>query len=268
LIDVKCRLFSISYLIFDGREESDMKAADIMTRNVITVAPDTSVFQAAQLMLEKRISGLPVVDKNGHLVGMVTEGDFLRRTETDTERRRSSWLQFLTSKGQLADEYVHAHGRKVEEIMSRDPQYVSDTATLEDVVRLMEDRGIKRVPVLRGDTIVGLVTRANLLQVLASVATAVPAVKKSDADLREQILAEFKKLSWCPAGVNVLVRNGDVELWGSILDERQRGALKVVVENIPGVKTIHDHIFWVEPFSGTAFPSPEDEHPASVKASN
>ena len=236
-----------------------MQAADVMTRRVITVAPDASVLQAARLMLQNRISGLPVVDARGQLVGIVTEGDFLRRAETGTERRRPSWLQFFMSSGRLAEEYVHTHGRKVEEVMSRTPQTVAEDATLEEVVRTMERAGVKRVPVLRGGELVGIITRANLLHALASAARTIPPTAKDDAAIRDRILAEFDKLSWGTAGVSVLVRDGSVELSGTILDERQREALKVLVENVPGVKAVHDHIVWVEPYSGMAFPSPEDE---------
>ena len=236
-----------------------MKAADVMTRRVITVAPDASILQAARLMLQNRISGLPVVDSRGQLVGIVTEGDFLRRAETGTERHRPSWLQFFMSTGRLAEEYVHTHGRKVGEVMSRKPQTVSEDATLEEVVRTMERARVKRVLVQRGDKLVGIITRANLLHALASVARTIPPMAKDDAAIRGRILAEFDKLSWGTAGVSVLVRDGCVELSGPILDDRQREALKILVENVPGVKAIHDHMVWVEPYSGMAFPSPEDE---------
>ncbi len=236
-----------------------MKAGEVMTRQVITVAPDASVLQAALVMLQNRISGLPVVDERGELVGIVTEGDFLRRPETDTERRRPAWSQFFMSSGRLAEEYVHTHGRKVGDVMSRKPQTVSEDATLEDVVGTMERAGVKRVPVLRGDKLVGIITRANLLHVLASVARIIPEVAKGDAAIRDRIIAELKTLPWGSAGVSVLVRDGSVDLSGTILDDRQREALKVLAENVPGVKTVHDHMVWVEPYSGMAFPSPEDE---------
>jgi CBS domain-containing protein len=133
-----------------------------MTRDVITVAPEDSMLRAAQLMLQHGISGLPVVDAGGQLVGIITEGDFLRRAETLTEQRRASWLQFLTSTGRLADEYVLTHGRKVAELMSSNPRTVFEDTPLEEVVCIMEREHIKRVPVMRGTDLVGIVTRANL----------------------------------------------------------------------------------------------------------
>jgi len=217
------------------------------------------VLQAARLMLQNRISGLPVVDQRGQLAGVVTEGDFLRRAETGTERHRPSGLQLFMSSGKLAEEYVHTHGRKVGEVMSRKPQTVSEDATLEQVVRTMERAGVKRVPVMRDDKLVGIITRANLLRALANVARTIPPTNRDDAAIRDRILAEFEKLSWGTAGVSVLARYGSVELSGTILDDRQREALKVLVENVPGVKTVRDHMVWVEPYSGMAFPSPEDE---------
>ena len=143
--------------------------------------------------------------------------------------------------------------------MSRKPQTVSEDATLEEVVRTTERARVKRVPVQRGDKLVGIITRANLLQALASVARTIPPMAKHDAAIRGRVVAEFDKVSWGTAGVSVLVRDGSVGLSGTILDDRQREALKILVENVPGVKAIHDHMVRVELYSGMAFPSPEDE---------
>lgn len=236
-----------------------MRAADVMTRRVITISRDAQVSQAVRLMLQNGISGLPVVDQHGHLVGIVTEGDFLRRTETGTERHRPSWLEFLTSSGRLAEEYAHAHGRKIEEVMSQNLHTVSEDATLEEVVRTMERKHIKRVPVLREGKLVGIISRANLLHALASAARSIRPATKDDAAIRDRILAEMHKLPWRPAGVSVLVRDGNVDLSGTIPDEREREGIKVLVENVAGVQAIHDHIVWIEPQSGMAFSSPEDE---------
>src|SRR5215471_6494366 len=126
-----------------------MKAKDVMTPHVLSVAPDTSISVAARLMLQNRISGLPVIDEKGTLVGIVTEGDFLRRSETGTERKRPRWLEFFTGPATLAGEYVHSHGRKVAEVMTADPVVIGEDTPLEEVVRVMEERRIKRVPVVR-----------------------------------------------------------------------------------------------------------------------
>jgi CBS domain-containing protein len=241
-----------------------MKAADVMTRQVITISADASILQAARLMLQNRISGLPVVDQQGQLVGVITEGDFLRRAETGSERHRPSWLEFLVSPGRLADEYVHTHGRKVEEVMSRSPQTICEDASLEEVVRTMVHKKIKRVPVMRDGMLVGIITRADLLHALVSVARVIPPIPKDDTAIRDRIVSEIDKLPWRPAGVSVLVRDGSVELSGTILDERAREGIRVLVENVPGVRAIHDHMVWVEPLSGMAFSSPDDEDAAAA----
>ncbi len=240
-----------------------MQVKDVMTQKVISVQENDSVIKAARLMLQNRISGLPVLGKEGTLVGIVTEGDFLRRREIGTQRRRPRWLEFVIGPGRLADEYVHTSGRKVGEIMTRDPQFVTENESLEMVVEKMERQRIKRFPVLREGRMVGIVSRANLMHALASLArdyevVSGPSTPGPDWAIRGEILAALGKQHWAP-DINVVVRNGVVELWGIITDERERQALVVTAENIAGVKQVHDHLVWVEPMSGMAFPSAEDE---------
>jgi CBS domain-containing protein len=228
-----------------------MKAEDVMTRDVVSIDPDSTVLQAARLMLQHHISGLPVIDKSGSLVGVLSEGDFLRRRETHTERRRSRWLEFLMGPGRIAAEYTHSHGSKVSEVMTAEVQTVSEVTPIEDIVELMERRRIKRVPVLCGSEVVGIVTRSNLMHAMVSLARNAPPQATDDATIRERLLAEMAKEKWAPAAMtNVVVHDGVVELWGVIVDERQRAALKVAAENIPGVKAVIDHLVWVEPSSG------------------
>ncbi len=228
-----------------------MNARDVMTRNVISIAPDATVLQAARKMLEHRISGLPVVDK-GKLVGIVSEGDFLRRRETRTERRRSRWLEFLMGPGRMAEEYTHTHGSRVSEVMSTALQTVTEDTSLEDIVRLMEKHRIKRVPVMQGAKLVGIVTRANLMHAMVGLARGASPVKAGDAAIRERLMTIMQEQTWAPtAMVDVQVHDGVVELWGTILDERQRDALKVAAETIAGVKAVKDHLAWIEPISGT-----------------
>ena len=210
-------------------------------------------------MLQEQISGLPVLDGAGRLVGMVTEGDFLRRTETATERKRPRWLEFLIGPGRLADEYAHAHGRKVGEIMTADPVTVVEDTPLEEVVALMEKKRVKRIPVVRGDKVVGIVSRANLLHALARLVVEVAPTKATDTTIREQLLAKLGKEKWAPTGaLEVIVRNGVVDLWGTITDERERQALIVAAENIPGVKRVNDHVAWVDTMSGMVFQPSEE----------
>jgi CBS domain-containing protein len=237
-----------------------MKAEDVMTREVISIDPDSTVLQAARLMLQHRISGLPVIDTKGKLVGVLSEGDFLRRRETNTEKRRSRWLEFLMGPGRIAAEYTHSHGCRVSEAMTHTPQTVAETASLEDIVELMEKHRIKRVPVLCGEEVVGIVTRSNLMRAMVSVARAVPPSATDDTAIRQRLMDEMQKAEWAPsATVDVVVRDGIVELWGVIIDERQRGALKVAAENIPGVKAVKDHLVWVEPMSGMTIDAGEEK---------
>ena len=146
-----------------------MKAREIMSLEVVSVSPDASILEAVRLMLQNRISGLPVVDRQGTLVGVVTEGDFLRRAETGTQRKRARWIEFFMGQGQSADEYVRTHGRKVADVMTPTPITITEDTRLDDIVNLMEQRAVKRLPVARQGRVVGIVSRANLLHALASV---------------------------------------------------------------------------------------------------
>jgi CBS domain-containing protein len=235
-----------------------MKVSDVMTPRVISIEADAPVMTAVRLMLQNRISGLPVVGAKGELVGMVTEGDFLRRGEIGTQRHRSHWLEFLVGSGGLASEYVHAFGRRVEEVMSAPAISVTEDTPLEQAVDLMERHRIKRLPVLHERRPVGIITRANLMHALVSLAIQPQAAPGDDASIRAGILAEFERQSWPPLA-NVVVHNGVVDLWGVILDERERQARIVAAENVPGVKGVHDHLVWIEPNSGFIFQSAEDE---------
>jgi CBS domain-containing protein len=247
--------------------ERPMKAKDVMTSPVVSVEPDTPVLQAVRIMLQRHISGLPVVGSDGRLVGIVTEGDFLRRAETGTQRRRPRWLEFLVGPGRLADEYTRSHGRKVEEIMTAEPLTVAEDTALEEVVDLMEKRRIKRIPVLRGNELVGIVSRANLLHALASVSREAKPAEVADETIRARLLEELGKQPWAPlALINPIVRNGVVELWGTITDERERQALVVAAENIPGVKAVRDHLAWVDATSGMVIYQ-SNEEPVQAKAS-
>jgi CBS domain-containing protein len=229
-----------------------MKARDVMTTNVLTVSQDASVLEAVRLMLQRKISGLPVVDASGALVGIVSEGDFLRRSELGTQRRHPRWIEFFLGAGRLADEYVHASGRKVREVMTQDVYSVTDETPLEEVVALMERRHIKRVPVLSGSTIAGIITRSNLLRALAGFAHDSFPMSADDNAIRLKLIGEMKKQPWAPLSVtDIDVCDGTVKLSGVVLDDRQRVALRVAAENIPGVKKVEDHMVWIEPMSGT-----------------
>ncbi len=237
-----------------------MKASDVMTPTVISTRPDASIKEAARLMLQYRISGLPVLDSAQRIVGIVTEGDFLRRTETGTVRRRPWWLQFILGPGPLADEYVHSFGRKVEEVMTPDPICIPGEMPLDEVVRTMEKHRIKRLPVVENELIIGIVSRANLVQALATLLPETKDAHPKDDEIRRQILDEIATRQWAPkALVNVIVRGGVAELWGTIFDERERQALKVAAENVDGVRSVKDHLVFVEPISGIVLEGEDDK---------
>jgi CBS domain-containing protein len=240
-----------------------MRAHQIMSKNVITVSPDTSIVDAAKLMLEHHVSGLPVLDKDGVLVGIVSEGDFLRRSEIGTQRKRARWLQFLVGPGRAANEFVHQSGRKVEDVMAYEPVTVTEDTQLEELVSLMEKHDIKRLPVMRNDRLVGIVTRANLLQAVASLARDVPDPTADDDHIRQRVADAINGTDWRPIGLQVTVRNGVVHLHGIIVNESSRQAAIVAAQNVAGVKDVHDHLCFVDTYSGFYVESPEDMKAAS-----
>jgi CBS domain-containing protein len=241
-----------------------MRAHQIMTRPVFTVLPEATILEAANLMLKRRISGLPVADAAGKLVGIVSEGDFIRRSEIGTQRKRSRLLNFILGPGKAATDFVHEHGRKIAEIMTPDPVTISEDTPLETIVALMEKNKLKRLPVMRGEKLVGIVSRANLLQAVASVAREIPDPTADDDHIRNRIIDALGRNDWCPNGLSVIVRDGIVHLSGIITDENSRQAAIVCAENISGVKKVHDHLCWVDPMSGLYFIAPEDEELAKA----
>lgn len=234
-----------------------MRAHQIMTPRVVTARVDMPIAEAADLMLRQRISGLPVVDARGKLVGVVSEGDFLRRTEIGTGQRRTGWLEFFTGAGKLASEFVREEGRRVQDVMTPEPATISADTTLEEIVRLMEKKGIKRLPVLRGEEMIGIVTRANLLQAVANLARGSTEPTASDDEIRNIIMTDLEKQPWCPMALNAVVRDGVVDLSGVITDNRQRKAAVVAARNVPGVKAVHDCFGWIDTMSGT-YIAPQD----------
>ncbi|ANW00326.1 CBS domain-containing protein [Bradyrhizobium icense] len=240
-----------------------MRAHQIMTKDVITVTPHTTILDAANIMLRCHVSGLPVLDVDGTLLGMVSQRDFLHRSEIDTPRRRSSWLDIFAGPGRAAEDFVHDRGRKVEDVMTRDPITVGEETPLDELVRLMERHDIKRLPVIRGKALVGIVTRSNLLQAVASMAREIPDPTADDDHIRARIMRTVSATDWKPAGFQVTVRNGVVHLHGLIFDDHSRRAAIVAAENTEGVKEVHDHLSFVATYSGFHMESPEDMKVAS-----
>lgn len=245
-----------------------MRAHQIMTKDVITVTPQTTIEEAAKVMLQTHISGLPVLNDAGRLVGIVSESDFLRRSEIGTGRKRSSWLQFILGAGKVASEFVRERGRKVGDVMTPDPITVDEETPLEDLVRLMEKNDIKRLPVMSGRTLKGIVTRSNLLQAVASMAHEIPDPTADDDHIRDRIIRTVEQTDWRPIGFKVTVRNGVVHLHGIITTDQARQATIVAAENTAGIKEVHDHLCFVDTWSGFYVESPEDDASHQLEKAN
>ncbi|MDG4884502.1 CBS domain-containing protein [Mesorhizobium sp. WSM4884] len=220
-----------------------MKASDIMTIGAITVRPDSTVAHAARLMAERAISGLPVVTAHGKLVGMITEHDLLHRKELGTADRRSRWLDLWLNADKLAKQYAREHGRKVEDVMSRDVVSVDPDTSISEIVELMETRRIKRVPVVRDEQVIGMVSRANLLSTLARLTGEPPQSVLNDLVIRKNIADEIARQPWAPsATVDILVRDGVVTLNGTVKADHVKDAVRVVAENAVGTVRVWDNI--------------------------
>lgn len=236
-----------------------MKASDIMTTGVVSTKPECPLSEVLQMMLDRRISGLPVVNTSGKLVGVITEGDCLRRVETGTEIKRPLWREIFTGPEKLSQEYIHAHGRKVSEVMTPDPITVTEDTDVSEIIHLMEKNRIKRLPIMKADAVVGIVSRANVIRALAGLLRGAK-VNETDTKIRDNIIAEFRKLPW-PANefVDVKVKDSVVDLWGSFMAFRQDEAAVVAAENVAGVKEVRSHLSWVDPMSGMTIYSPDEE---------
>ena len=221
-----------------------MKAADVMVSNVITVSPDATVQDVAEVLLKNRISAVPVVGKNGELIGLISEGDLIRRAETGTERRRSWWLELLVGSAPLAADYVKSHARKVADVMTRTVVTATPDTPLRDIAALLEKNGIKRVPIVRNRKVVGIVSRANLVQALASRRKEVEAQPAmNDLTIREEVMARLDAEPWTRfSPLNVIVHDGTVELWGIVDSQTAKQAVRVAAEVTPGVRAVNDNL--------------------------
>jgi len=219
-----------------------MKTSDVMTQGVISVRPDSTVAEAIQLMGKCQISGLPVIALDGRLVGVVTEGDLLRRAELGTEKPRLWWASFLFDRTTLAAEYVHSHAKTVADVMTRDVATVSEDTPLEEAVTIMETHQIKRLPVMRGDIVVGIISRANLIQALGAHLQGAAPVNVTDKKIRKALSTAIHDLPWSARRPYVVVRDGVVDLyWSGPTEDWERKALRVAAENVPGVKDVRDN---------------------------
>jgi len=220
-----------------------MKASDVMVRDVITVGPDDDVAVAAKLLVDHDISALPVVDRDRRVIGILSEADLLRREELGTEKQRPWWLEAVTPASVLAMEYSRAHGEKVAELMSRKVVTASADASLSEIATLLERHRIKRVPIVEQDRLVGVVSRTNLIQALASSPRLSHHAVEGDRAIRLEILARLAHQRWTGFGErNVVVSDGIVHLWGLVGSPEERRALLALAESTPGVRSIEDEM--------------------------
>ena len=229
-----------------------MRAKDIMTTNLVTVGPEATVADVAKLLLDRHISGVPVVDADQRILGILSEGDLLRRVENDTAARHSWWLAKLLSGRDKAADYVKAHGRKVSEIMTRNVLTIGEDATLSEIAQVLEQNRIKRVPVVEAGKLVGIVSRANLVQAIASSDQQSRGdASVDDGRIREELTRELTKEAGLTKGqINVIVENGKVQMWGLVNTQGEKAAAQVAAENVPGVTSIENHLALVPPYYG------------------
>jgi CBS domain-containing protein len=232
-----------------------MLVHEIMTPQPITVRADTTIVEAANTMLLHHIGALPVVDAAGTLIGIISEGDFIRRAEIGTQRKRGRWLTCLVGKDQIAAEFVHEHGRAVGEIMTPDPLTVTEDTPLDQIVQIMEYNNVKRLPVMRGNQLVGIVGHSDFLQAVADLVHDVACPPASDDRIiRSAVITAIEHNVWRPARLRVIVRDGIVRLSGVVRSECIRQAVIVAAKNVTGVKQVHDHLRKAE-----IYPPPEED---------
>src|SRR5215471_10235748 len=221
-----------------------MKAADIMVSNVITAGPEASVQDVAEVLLTHSISAVPVLEADGSLVGIISEGDLIRRTENDTDRRRPRWLVLLIGAQPIAAEFAKSHARKVADVMTREVIVAAPDTPLRDIAALLEKNGIKRVPIVKNRKLVGIVSRANLVQALASARKEVKAATAtSDSMIREDVLSRLGAEPWTrKSRLNVIVHDGTVELWGVVRSQAEKKAVRIAAELTPGVRAVNDNL--------------------------
>jgi len=220
-----------------------MKAADVMVSNVVTVGVNASVGEVAAILLNNHISGAPVVDDKGELVGIVSEGDLIRRPEIGTTKRHSWWLELISTKWGSATEYIKSHSRKVADVMTREVITAKPDTPLGDIAAMLERNRIKRVPIVEGGKLAGLVSRANILQALASATKKLSSLTTAnDSELRKKLQSRLAAEPWRPTMLTVTVQDGTVDLWGLVHSVDEKKAAQLAAETTPGVRAVVNNI--------------------------
>ena len=220
-----------------------MKAKDIMKTAVVSIRDDSTVEQAVNLMLENHISALPVLDSDNKLVGLISEGDLIRRMRDGGAERRSWWLEVFAGEGDARD-YVKTRSHRVVDVMTRDLVTAEEDTPVSEIARTLETRRIKRVPVLRGERIVGIVSRADLVRALAqSKDGKLPSPATEDEPLRKAIEAAIAEVPGASVNlINLMVENGNVSIWGIADSDFVENAIRVAAENVEGVRSVDIHM--------------------------
>lgn len=231
-----------------------MRAYDIMSHNVVTVGCDTPILDAIKIMLTRHISGLPVTDAFGKLIGIVSEGDFIRRGEITTATTHRRWLSVLIGPKILALDSIQPHGRTVGQIMTPHPLTIDEMTPLDRVADLMRQKNIKRLPVMRDDNIVGMITPADFMIAVEKMQHITPQQSATDDQIRTSVISSLSEAPWRPCALNVSVNHGIVSVRGSIAGDMARRAVIVAIENIPGVKSVKDELH------DNSLPLPEEDY--------
>ena len=233
-----------------------------MTQPAITVRETDKIQFAIEVMLQNGISGLPVINNTGALIGMITEGDLLRRVEIGTEKVRPHWLEYLIGPGKLADEYTHAHSQMVGDVMNTNVISATPAATLQSIAELMRSKHIKRIPIVENDRLIGIIGRTELLRAISKTYSTLLNAPCPDSDIKSRLLTELQGTQWAPCNtISIAVSNGIVTLGGMITDGRERKALHSAALRTAGVKQVHDHMTWVDLSTGTVI---DDGHDSIV----
>lgn len=226
-----------------------MNAADIMTTSVITVGPDTVVRDIAELLLSKRISAVPVIDEQQAVLGIVSEGDLMRRLEANSAERHSWWIENFFSENHDAEHYIKAHGRTAAEVMTRDVVTIGVEMPLQEIAATLERNHIKRVPVTENNRLVGIVSRANLLHGLTAGQMLEPEHSNDDRSIRDSLMHELSdEVGLVTGRINVTVDKGIVQLWGIVYSEKEKQAAELAAENTPGVRSVENFLGTIPPW--------------------
>ena len=219
-----------------------MKARDVMVAPVITVKSSSTVKEVAQTLVDRRISAVPVIDDAGKLVGIISEGDLMHRAETGTELRYRWWIRLVGGDASLPADYIKAHARRAADIMTQNVITATPETPLDEIAVLLERNSIKRVPIVREGQLVGIVSRANLVQALATLPRGLE-IPLSDSNIREKLLSHLREQPWADTHLlNVTVTDGVVSLWGIASSEMEKKAIRVAAESTPGVRAVSDHL--------------------------